>query len=110
MAQALVKKLGRILSIEVGLGGKYNTEYGIHVSLGADMHNGQVDSAWKVDEFIGDSHIKPNPSAIILINTMFVGLLIDADATKMSELKGKPVVCIFKDGELDTWHILRTTV
>ena len=110
MAQALVTKLGRILSIDFGLGGPYNSEFGLSVSMGADVWNGQPNSKWLVNDFVGASHITPKGSVIILINSMVVGLLLDANVERLSELVNKPVLCTFNKEELESWSIWKHIV
>lgn len=105
-------KLGRITSVEISLGGRYNSELGLLVSMGAAQHNGQADSAWSTVSFIGVRHHyqegSVNESAFMISYLAY--LLNQADVTKISELVNKPVLCEFEEDELVSWNLWTRTI
>lgn len=102
----IVHKLGRIVCADVILGGKYNSEIGISITMGASKHNGQDDSAWEVECFESFGSAIPNNSHVSVYDVF--DLFHAANVTKLSELVGKPVVCLFKEGMLQKWKLLDT--
>lgn len=107
-----VHKLGRITAVEIALGGRYNSELGLLVSMGAAQHNGQADSAWSVESFTGVPHHyqegSVNASAFMI--SYLAHLLNQADINKISDLLNKPVLCEFEEGELISWNLWTRTV
>jgi hypothetical protein len=107
-----VHKLGRITAVEIAIGGPYNSELGLLVSMGADQHNGQVNSAWSVESFTGVPHHyqegSVNASAFLISYLAYI--LNQAHVTNISELLNKPVLCEFEEGELISWNLWTRTV
>lgn len=105
-------KLGRITAVDVSLGGRYNSELGLLVSMGAGQHNGQADSAWSVVSFIGVPHHykegEGNDCAFMI--SYLAHILNQADVTRLSDLVNKPVLCEFEEGELTSWNLWTRTV
>ena len=89
MAQTLVEhKLGRIFSVDLGFGGRYNSEYGLLVTMGASQYNGKPDSAWETSDFIGVSHVETN-TFHSFVNDFIVS------STTCAHVTINPVVCHF---------------
>jgi hypothetical protein len=105
-------KLGRITSVEIALGGKYNSELGLLITMGAAQHNGQTDSAWSVVSFDGVRHnyMRGDEELVAYLVNYLGHLLLKADVTKVSDLVNKPVLCEFEEGELTSWRLWDRTV
>lgn len=102
-------KLGRIVSAEISLGGRYNSELGLLLIMGASQHNGEEDSQWLVTSFDSIPHMYTADRDGILISYI-ADVLLAAEVTKVSELVNKPVICKFEKGLLTSWSIWDRTV
>jgi len=107
-----VHKLGRIISVEISLGGRYNSELGLLLTMGAGQHNGQLDSSWTVTSFDSVPHhfMSKDEGNVAFLVSFLAHLMNKADVTKISELVNKPVLCEFKEGELTSWSLWDQTV
>lgn len=105
-------KLGRIISAELSLGGPYNSEIGLLVTLGASQHNGQDNSSWVSTSFDGVRHnyMRGDEETVAYLVNYLGHLLQKAEITKVSELVHKPVLCEFEDGKLKSWTLWGHTV
>jgi hypothetical protein len=105
-------KLGRITSADVSLGGKYNSELGLLVHMGAAQHNGQPDSAWTAISFDGVSHsyMIGEEKLVAYLVSYISHILQKADVTKINELVNKPVLCEFEEGILVSWKLWGHTI
>ena len=105
-------KLGRITAVDITLGGRYDSELGLLVTMGASQHNGQTDSAWSTVSFTGVNHSYQegyiHESAFMI--SYLAHLLNQAGITKISDLINKPVLCEFEEGELISWNLWTRTV
>jgi hypothetical protein len=100
-------KLGRIIKADVVLGGRYNSELGLRLTMGAAQHNGQPDSAWEITTFDGVPHtydIGDEEFPAFLVR--YLGhVLVRAEVESVQALVSKPVLCEFQEGELISWEI-----
>lgn len=103
----MITKLGRILEVDITLGGTYNHEMQLVLVLGADTWNGQPDSKWfvKAIEILGYAQLGDCSSMSL---SKLVPLLHSANVTRLSELVSKPVLCSFNNETLHSWRLLST--
>jgi hypothetical protein len=105
-------KLGRIITAEISLGGPYNSELGLLITLGASQHNGQDNSGWASTSFDGVRHTYMDgeeQTVAYLVN--FLGhLLQKAEVTTINDLVHKPVLCEFEGDKLISWKLWGHTV
>jgi hypothetical protein len=102
-------KLGRIISAEVSLGGRYNSEMGLLIIMGASQHNGEENSNWLVTSFDSVPH-KYNEGRNGILISYIADILLTAEVTAVSELVSKPVICEFEKASLTSWRIWDQTV
>lgn len=105
-------KLGRIISAEISIGGRYNSELGLLVTMGAAQHNGQEDSGWVATSFDGVRHnyARGEEEDVALLVNYLAHILTRAEVGKISELVNKPVLCEFEEGSMVSWRIWDQTV
>lgn len=105
-------KLGRIISAEISLGGRYNSELGLLVTMGASQHNGQESSSWLTTSFDSVSHnyVKGEEETVALLVNYLGHILVKAEIQAVSELVNKPVICEFDGDKLSSWSIWDKTV
>jgi hypothetical protein len=105
-------KLGRITSAEIALGGRYNSELGLLVTMGALQHNGQPNSEWSVTSFDGVRHnyMRGDEELVAYLVNYLGHLMLKAEVTKISELLHKPVLCTFEEEQLTSWKLWDRTV
>lgn len=105
------KEIGKIESIEFGIGGYQDAMIGLNVTLsGKSWGVGANKSAWDY------TMIKPKETTqwtekdrtaqYAEIVRYISGLLSDAKVQSVSQLKGKPIEAEFEDGILKSWRIL----
>lgn len=97
----------KITRAEIGLGGRYNSEYGLSIFFDRQGTPTKI--------FVGTrlfSEIEPHLDEamdIIRDSVNVVKLLELAEVTYVSELVGKPIMCTFSDsGEVTSWSIVTT--
>jgi hypothetical protein len=107
-----INKLGRITQVELSLGGRYDSELGLLVTMGAAQYNGQPDSAWSVTSFDGVRHnyMRGDEELVAYLVNYLGHILQKAEVTKLSDLVSKPVICEFEQGELISWRLWDKTV
>lgn len=105
-------KLGRILTAEIAFGGRYNSELGLLITVGASQHNGQPDSGWSAASFDGVRHnyARGEEDEVALLVIYLAHILTKADVNKISDLVNKPVLCEFEEGSMTSWKIWDQTV
>lgn len=102
--------LARIQRADVGLGGPYNSSYGIHLTF---IANDAVSDFWDYEIFLGTRLYSDSaPSldeamSIIADSAAIVKMLETAQVSYIKDLIGKPVRCeIDSKGELISWNML----
>jgi hypothetical protein len=105
-------KLGRIITAEISLGGPYNSELGLLVTLGASQHNGQESSSWVSTSFDGVRHnyMRGDEETVASLVYYLGHILQKADVTKINELVHKPVMCEFEGDNLVSWTVWGHTI
>lgn len=104
-------KIGRIVSAQICLGGKYRSELGLQITFAAEQHNGQPDSSWSASEFESVPYVYEAGGREVGAHLVgYLGnLLTQADVTGVHELAGKPVICTFQpSGDLYSWSLVKT--
>lgn len=105
-------KLGRIITAEISLGGRYNHELGLLITVGAAQHNGQDNSSWVSTSFDGVRHnyMRGDEETVAYLVNYLGHILQKAEVTKVSELVHKPVLCEFEGDKLVSWKLWDRTV
>ena len=104
-------KLGKIISIEFGIGGYQDAQLGLSVTLGnSDWGVSTGKQYWSAVMIECSSHTKwtedDRNNSYAEIMRYVDRLLHDAKKKSISELKNVPVEVVFEKGELKSWRIL----
>jgi len=105
------KKLGKIQSVEFGIGGYQDAMIGIHVTLGGDGWGvGHSTSEWDANIIDCTEHSKwteaDRSRKYDEIIRYISGLLKQAKVGSVDKLKGIPIECTFDGNLLKGWKIL----
>ena len=108
------EKIGKIQSVSFGLGGYQDAQFGLSVTLGSDV------GSWGVCSFDGYWSMEPSDHAKwdtrdqneAFANTArkTIELLQAAKVNNVSDLKNKPVACVFERGVLKSWRLLTEVI
>jgi hypothetical protein len=108
MAPVTTTKLGKILKAWVGFGGYQDAQFGYGFELGG--------TDWSTQDFWGFWANEPNDdstwgsldqnNAWGKANRDLIAALVKAKATRLEELRDKPVQAIFVNDRLVSWRIL----
>ncbi len=106
--------VARVKNVEMGLGGPYNSEYGLHLDVSAKLSI-DSDDFWNSKIFVGTrlfSGKEPTlEEAISLVTNSIdiVKMLEIARVQYVRELEHKPIRCmVSEDGILLSWEMLDT--
>lgn len=106
------KKLGKLKSVEFGLGGYQEACIGINVQIDFDGSGvGDSKTAWDANLIECTSHCKwteeDRSAQYAEIVRYISGLLADAKVSNVSQLIGKPVEVTMDGMQLKSWRILK---
>ena len=95
------KRLGKIARIRVGFDADRN-RFGLYVHLSGDRWGANDFTGGEAAAFPSDGS---NADDFASAMDFAAELCTDAGVLGVDELRGKPVVATFQDGELQTWRI-----
>lgn len=103
------KRLGKIARIRVGFDADRN-RFGLYVHLsgdrwGANDFTGGEAAAFPTDGSNAGDYVEERADDFASAMDFAAELCTDAGVLGVDELRGKPVVATFQNGELQTWRI-----